>query len=413
MTDLKNDTHPAQESLWEYVPTDKYILPPTPMSYRVKGGIAGVLQKLRPTEKKPESPLGEDDVLETLSDRLKRFIAQKPDWHPAALALEKTLTNWGDGSKQQRIVIVVVAPPHVPNGAILKHFADIRDWRVIAPPTAEQILAADDNWLSDLTDRPSPWILPNLEKCYLRHHRGLALVRRLFALLQNGQAAQGVIGSDSWTWAYFQRVMPELLPLSFTLQAFDPLRLARWFRDLAPGYQGEPVRFRQSNNGNDVLPPPSKTKESAESTTTTSLFIQDLAAYSRGIPGIAWPIWGGALRSLPEAADDSKKASVAALDYHNTIWLPPWEQLNLPTLPTSVGTEQLLVLHSLLLHAGLIIEHLPEVLPLTAVECNQALSALKNANLIEQELYEWRVSAVAYPAVRQLLEDQGYLTDNF
>lgn len=407
MTNQENVIDAAPEPLWKLVTLSEYKLPQKPISYRVKGGIAGILQKLRLAEKKPESPLSEEDTLESLPDRLKRFIAEKPDWHPAALTLEKYLTAWSNENINERDTIAVVAPPHVANGAILKHIAEVRDWPVVAPPTAEQILTADDNWLNTLTNQSSPWILPNVEKCYLRCHHGLTLIHRLFALLQNGRTVQGIIGCDSWAWAYFQRVAPELLPPAMTLQAFDHLRLIRWLRDLAPGLQGEHIHFRQSNTGDDVLPLP----KAPPNTTASSQFVKDLAAYSRGNPGVAWSIWSNALRSLPEATDDSK-ASAAALDYRDTIWLPPLERLGLPT-SSAVGIEQLLVLHCLLLHTGLAIECLPDVLPLTLVECNQALSAIKNKGLIEHESNEWRVSAIAYPAVRQLLENQGYLTDNF
>lgn len=381
------------------------------MAHRVKSGVAGLWQKLKPAEKKPEILLGKKDVLETLPEQLKRSIVPAPDWHSAALVLDKALSNGSNGGIQE--YIAVVTPPHGDGGAILKRFSEIRGWRVIAPPTAEQILAHDDSWLKPLANNASPWVIPNLEKFYIRHYRGLALVRSFFTLLQQGRFPQGVIGCGSWAWAYFQQVMPELLPAPITLQAFDDVRLNQWLRGLAPNYQGKLVCFRQSDNGDMVLSQPSPTGSSVETTAITSQFIKYLAAYSRGNPGIAWTIWRSALYRFPGDAAATEQARAAGPDYYKTIWVPPWEQLNLRIHPASVSAKQLLVLHNLLLHDGMADARLPDVLPFTANECGLALSALKNIGLIEYKEIEWRLSGLFYPAVRQLLKDQGYLTDGF
>lgn len=410
MTDPNNETQPRP--LWEFVPATAYTLPPSPVAYRVKGGIAGLIDKLKPAKEIPESPL-QEELLQALPDRFRDYIAQAPDWQPAALALDQKLNKWGQGGEQERMTVAVVSPPHVANGAILKHFSNIRSWRVIPPPTAEQIANADTSWLKAFTHMPSPWVLPNLEKCYLRHYRGLALVRQLFVLLHGGRAPQGIIGCDSWAWAYFQRVMPELLPTPITLQAFDPMRLVRWLRDLAPGFHGKQVRFRQSDNGNDVLPPPSTIKADSENATTASQFVKNLAAFSRGIPGVAWSIWGSALRSLPEDTDSSCKDPVDTSDDQTTIWLPPWEQLEVPIRSSNLDKLELLVLHNILLHAGLSLEKLQQVSSFTATECSLALSALKNAGYLEYQSNVWQVTAAAYPTARQMIKSQGYLTDAF
>ncbi len=413
MTTQTDDKQTKQESLWQFVPEHDYKTPLPPMADRVKGGFAGLWQKLKPAKQKPINPLAENDVLETLPDRFKQCVAPPPDWRPAALILEKTLVNRNNGS--QRKPLIIVGPPHNNHGAMLNHLAELRGWRVIAPPTTRQILGQDESWLQTLINDTSPWILPNLGKCYLRHYRGLTLLRKFFIQIQQPHDQPPIIGCDSWSWAYFQRVMPELLPAAITLQAFDAPHLERWLLELAEGQSKKrPLRFLQSDNGDEVLPSPSNIKENDKKAPPTSQFIKSLAAYSRGIPGIAWSIWSSALHSLPDTdANTSVKASATGQNCQNTIWVLPWEQIKLFSFSVDLTTPQLLLAHNLLLHDGLDFEQLTDVLPFNATECGQALSALTNIGLIEQQSNQWRVSAAAYPAIRQLLKNQGYLIDGF
>jgi hypothetical protein len=68
---------------------------------------------------------------------------------------------------------------------------------LIEAPTAEQIRAADTRRLDTLPGPDRRWGLPNLEWCYLRHIRGLALVRELLARTASARAGRGLIGCDS------------------------------------------------------------------------------------------------------------------------------------------------------------------------------------------------------------------------
>jgi len=411
MTTQKDDKQTEQESLWQFVPEHDYKVPLPPMADRVKGGLAGLWQKLKPARKKPVNPLAEKDVLETLSDRFKQRVAPPPDWRSAALILEEALANRNNGSQHKPVVIV--GPPHNNNGAMLNHLAEHRGWRVITPPTTSQILGQDESWLQTFINDTSPWILPNLGKCYLRHYRGLTLLRQFLTLLQQPHDEPPVIGCDSWAWAYFQRVMPELLPTAITLQAFNAPHLERWLLELADSQsEKRPLRFFQSNNGDEVLPSPSSLEENGENAPPTSRFIKSLAAYSRGIPGIAWSIWSNSLYSLPDKnINTSVKASVIERNDQDTIWVLPWEQINLFSFPADLTMPQLLLAHNLLLHDGLDFESLTYVLPFSATECGQALLALTNIGLIEQSSDQWRVSAAAYSAIRQLLKGNDYLID--
>jgi DNA-binding GntR family transcriptional regulator len=70
-----------------------------------------------------------------------------------------------------------------------------------------------------------------------------------------------------------------------------------------------------------------------------------------------------------------------------------------------------MVLHTLLIHGGLWSRVLPELLPLTPVEIREYLYLLEASGLVESDQGFWRVTPTGYPAVRQLLQSEGYLTD--
>ena len=75
----------------------------------------------------------------------------------------------------------------------------------MSPPPYEAVLSGDDRWLADLGEPGGPWVLPELERCFLRHAAGLSLVRKVLERAASGHLAAGLIGCDSWAWAYLQR----------------------------------------------------------------------------------------------------------------------------------------------------------------------------------------------------------------
>jgi hypothetical protein len=75
-------------------------------------------------------------------------------------------------------------------------------------------------------------------------------------------------------------------------------------------------------------------------------FLRNLAADSRGIPGIALSIWRRALRERPEAesegaADDSDEQFSARNRKERTYcWIVPLDQLSLPAMPVSSAGDR-------------------------------------------------------------------------
>lgn len=256
-------------------------------------------------------------------------------------------------------------------------------------------------------------MIPALERCYLRHPHGLTLVRRFFDRLDTGRLGEGLIGCDSWAWAYLRRAVRGCPPRALVAQALEHERLSAWLRQLAEGDGLQQVLFRQSDSGALVLPPPAALADAVDTTAGESDFVTHLAAHSRGIPGIAWSLWRDALRSCPDEDLAAEKDAEGTCEMGQAVWVLPWGEIEKPALAAGFGVEHTLVLHALLLHDGLAADLLAEVLSLATGAALGVFSELREAGLLEDRQDTLRVSAAIYPAVRQHLNGEGYLTDEF
>lgn len=283
----------------------------------------------------------------------------------------------------------------------------------ITPPTPRQILAADEQWFEAFAEKNRlPWVLPALEQCYLRHVSGLSLMRRFFERLFSGGLNRGIIGCDSWAWAYLKHAMALSRTNALVAQSFDQQRLSFWFGELARRTNGIRPFFLQSDDGSKVLLPEGET-EAANGGKEVGDFLKKLATYSRGIPGVAWTLWRQSLNTLPETDYENGKEAAPQGKGEKTLWVTPWDKMCLTTPPLPPEKIQVLVMHALLLHNGLHQSILCHMLPFPAHELGQALILLGSLGILEQNEKKWRVSAAAYPAVRWVMADEGYLTDEF
>ncbi len=395
--------------LWQYVPIADYRVPAATVENKVKTGLSALWRHLWPTPAQPQtSPLKTEDELRLVPKAQIERIVPAPDWQPAAAALDDTLAGWLDTEQSARACIFVISPPHGGNSDILTAWAGNRGWRVVSPPSPEQILARDPVWLADWSRDQSFWVLPNLERCYLRHARGLDLARHLLDHACAGSLGRGVIGCDSWAWAFLRKAWNGPEPPLLALQSFDPQGLACWFQSFIAGSGMDHLVFRQADNGKYVLPPP----ESAvgDESVETSDFLRILAEHSRGIPGIAHAIWRASLRTAPDETL-SEATTNADQDRRGTVWVAPWRQIR-QTAP-GLLREHAAPLHTLLLHAGLIGSVLNQLLPLATISVEATLACLEAAGLVMRRESEWLISPAGYPAIRQFLRDDGYLTDGF
>jgi hypothetical protein len=124
---------------------------------------------------------------------------------------------------------------------------------IIEPPTTEQILSRDENWLDEISQLKQPWVFPNLEKSYLRHAEGLTLIRRFLERAFSGQLGFGVIGCDSWGWSFLQKIWSVPTSDLLILEAFDAEKLTHIFREQAILSTLGPLSFRESDRGKEIL----------------------------------------------------------------------------------------------------------------------------------------------------------------
>ncbi len=398
--------------LWRYVPIADYRAPAATVEHTVKTGLSSLWRHFQPKPAQPQSPpLKTEDELRAVPEAQIERIVPAPDWQPAAAALDEALAGWLDTERPARACVFVISPPHGGNGDILNAWAGNRRWRVVSPPSPEQILSGDSAWLADWTRDQSPWVLPNLERCYLRHARGLELARRLLDHTGTGSLGRGVIGCDSWAWAFLRKAWHGPEPPLLTLQGFDSQGLARWFQSFVAGSGMDQLIFRQADNGKYVLTPPENA--AGDESIETSDFLRILAERSRGIPGIAHAIWRANLRTAPDETLSEVAENEDPTDGRSTIWVTPWRQIR-QTLPApGLLREHAAPLHALLLHAGLTTGLLAQLLPLATPSVEATLACLETAGLVVQRENEWRISPAGYPTVRQFLRDDGYLTDGF
>lgn len=280
--------------MWQFIPAAEYVAPPPGVMETTRRRIGTLWRRLRPDIEEPMPHVKAEDELTRLPEWQLRRAAPPPDWAEAAEALDTALEDWVRGLPEEGPVRLLVAPPHIERGSILAAWADQHEWRLLSPPSPDQILSADGDWFSEQFSDDGPWVLPDLEQLYLRHVKGLDLISSFLDQAHAGNLGPGLIGSDSWAWAFLDHVWRGWLPPALTLQAYDEGRLAVCLRHLAQTVGGQQMRFRQSDEGSDVLPPPGSAAKDHKSE-----FLHHLAAYSRGNLAVAWAIWRTALSSQP------------------------------------------------------------------------------------------------------------------
>ncbi len=197
----------------------------------------------------------------------------------------------------------LVGPPFSGQAEMVHHWGTAHGATVITEPTSEQILGADYRWLDDWPDTAPIWVLPRLEWCFLRHADGLSLVRELLDRAQSGCLGRGLIGCDSWAWAFLEHVWPVRRPDALSVQAFDGDRLARLLAALATPRAGERIRFRNARSGDDLLAAPFAEADPVRSE------IAQLAAHCRGNAGLAASLWRRRLCAAPEGGEAAAAAT--------------------------------------------------------------------------------------------------------
>jgi len=406
-SDQKSGSKDA-ESLWEFVPLADYHIPVLPARSAAATSWTSLKRIFRRANEKSTAAVKEEAKLSALTQVRLKYLVQPPNLSEAARALDASLNEWMLSCTSDCPVKFVIGQPHSDHAEIVRQWGLRYKATPITPPTYQQIFTGDGRWFDSWPVSDLPWILPNLERCYLRHASGLTLLRELFERAENGRLGRGVIGCDSWGWAYLQRVWPMSRPDVLTLQAFDGQRLASLLTHLVALRSNKRICFRNARTGNDILTIPGSDSEVPRE-------IVELAALCRGNVGIAILYWRDRLRTEPDTeetnSDADKKMSEQGETDEERVWVSA--KLSEPVLPIGTDEYTAFVLHALLLHGGMPASLLPELLPLSHYRCMAILLRLRNAGVVEWKQGCWWVAGLAYENVRGFLCGHDYLADSF
>ena len=255
-------------------------------------------------------------------------------------------------------------------------------------------------------------VIPALERFFLRHHQGFALVRELVhELWQQPGEYRCLVVCDSWAWAMLSHIAPTKLLMAepLTLAPFRAELLERWIAETIQANFTYPLALRRTDTGKKAV----RLSDEGDSELSSD-FLTYLSAYVRGNPAVAAHTWR---RSLFIAADeqgteiDETAQTEAAGDRGQTVWVTAWDKVALPSLPGNVDVATLLTLHALLVHNGLDMATLSQVLATSITDLARQLPNIAQAGLIWHSDGRWRVTPIGYPAIRARLSQEGFLTD--
>jgi hypothetical protein len=397
--------------------------PNAPASEVVRSRLKSVRLLLRPD---PRQASVDHGPLCAAPPYLLKRAAPHPDLEQMVVALEDALHDWRFTKDPKKSVKVIVGPPGSNVGQAVETLASRNGWSKLGPPTPAEILAEGSTWILNIKgDELVPLVIPQLGSCYLRHQDGLTLISRLLDWLESTQR-RCLIACDSWAWAYLVKALQidAVLPTPLTLAPIDGPRLQFWLPTLARTNGGQFV-FRDAGNGQPIFMVASNYDELIRRNARPGQMeafgewvgagnlVKHLAAYSRGLPQVAWTLWRECLQVAPDAKKESERKMERADDWY-TVWVKPWSQLLLPKVPQSAGTTESIILHTLLLHGPATAELLELLLPYSHNQVRQALHQLMEINLVEIKAdNRWRVTLLGYPTVRNFMENEGYLVDAF
>lgn len=390
--------------LWRLIPLAEFQPPADPAPEAVRSGLHNLWQRLRGDG--PHTDGAPADVeMARPSQRLLDWGAPPPDWAGEEMTdAAATLQNWLETDTPG--VQTIVQPPVGPLREWLLRWAGENALRLVEPPTPEEILRAESSLLEGLNGETRLFV-PRLERCFLRHHNGLDLLRRFLEWVDQKRPRLLVL-CDSWAWRYLCQVeqIEAVLGQALTPAPFGEEALGRWLGGAAQKAGPSELTFREATTGKLVLDGAGETAQK-----DGSAFLRHLAVRSRGNPRVAWEIWRRSLLTAKESAVEEDAQEAAAGDAGYTLWVRPWEQVQLPDLAGGATRLDGMLLYTLLLHGGLSQRLIAALLPEPPSRVAYALRQLCLGGLVEEAEGEWRPTALGYPAVRRFLAQEGFLVD--
>ncbi len=353
----------------------------------------------------------ESTQLQLLADDQVESATPKPEWSQVAEAVVANLSEWFDASRSNRhSVFTLIGPPGSDVASVICALARERNLKIFPAPPSNATLDDFDPEKYDLRavneSVDDILVIPHLERYFLRHEDGLALVRNLTQRLMTRRV---LLGCDSWAWAFLQQAIgiEDLLGKPRTLAPFDAQRLDAWFRSSA---EFEINKFRRSESDELVFPDRSGERAGKQEQLEATAVIKSLAARARGNLGVALALWRASLRKDAPKSDESAPAEQPT---GNLFWVVSPSDLTLPQVQGGIKQLHRFILHTLLLHAGLPLSTLTSLLPFAREEVCSCVSELRFAGVIDEQNEILRVTLTAYPKVRQDLIGDGFLADAF
>lgn len=404
------------------IPVEQWRVPETSVRRSLKDSFRHALAQIGAGVVPDNETFESLDNLPELSVEKLESFAPRPDFLELAGTLSGALEDRMSKDVVRHGVTLLVAPPFSGIRPTLECFPQVeqqrhceaKQWSLIVPP--ENLLLDDQGaweWW-DRQDLSRPWVIPELADFWLRHLSGLTLVRELLRRVAAGGLAPGVIGCSSWCWQFWSSYLEDAHFAPVTASPMGAAELGTWFESLTGGGSNKLITARMADDGLWVLP---MADESDGKKRKHSGFLRDLASVARGNPGVALAIWRRALRARPEEETDTKEPGEVSGNSGGVakVWVVPFDQLGLPTVPQSKGDNIGLLLHALLLHDGLDSSDLQLVTGVAEHEMGFVMARLARLELIEYEASDacWRVTAHGYPSIRRHLQSWGFPVDTF
>lgn len=389
--------------LWKVCSLDEYQAPSEPTGEVVRKGVRSFWRRLLDIS----SPAAKETELEPAEPASVKRLYPEWDLNEAGEALGEHLEDWLEGGAGPR---VLVGPPFSATEAAVRRLAGAQELPVLEAPLPEEILRGGGEWPERFSQAlaEGPVAVPRLERCFLRHADGFDLIRGMLDQLAATSSARCLIQCQSWAWALIGRFLAPQTVLGTPL-TFEPInrqRLRLWLEPVL-NEPGATVILRADNA--ELLWRTDRAEE--EDTAGLDNLFTHIAGRARGIPEVNRAIWRECLQRRPLESDVPNGAS-SWKDYR-AVWVIPWNQLSLPTVPGSLSRSELFVLHALLVHGGASASTLTSTLSASNSQTNRWLLNLEWAGLASRQAEEWNVLPLAYPAVRAHLGSEGFLQDEF
>jgi hypothetical protein len=400
------ETQPdAEKNVWEYVPFENFRLPSVPAA-SAAAGMWNSFRRIVKAGKEEEIFSESANDLYALPSRLEKFVLPQIDSEDAVKALDSALSLWLDSPDNDNSVVYIAGQPYSRNDEIVRMWGESHNAELIEPPDYDEILSGSENLPGNFPESGRLWVLPNLEKFFLRHENGLKKIRKLLEAANSGKLGKGVIGCQSFAWSYLQLVFRFSKKNVLTLQAFDNVKFAALLSKGVRSSKYTRFKFLNMVNGKKI------TGISAEKEIPDPFFTR-LAAYCRGNIRQQVDLWKDRLRlENVNLKIDEKEISAQGEESgvnETVIWVSP--EIPEPVLPSQMDDDLVIILHILMLHDGLPEYILYKILPFSEPRCRSGLSFLAGSGLVKNCEGIFFVSETAFFAVRKMLFGRDYLVD--